>query len=162
MKRYIRSGWYTGEPSDFTTTKQGKVRSYYSNPNNWEENQTKVLELVKYCPSVKLKGVSSWKVLVSIPGEGEFCFDLWEDDASIEQQMQNFIDTVSSLGLFPYRRHAKFSDEDFAEFYSNLTSEQCDIVDNIADDLDLPDYEFCSRDQLNILFKLSVQQFKES
>ena len=161
MKRYIRC-WYVGEPETYTTTKHGEVRSYFENPKDWKSKQSTIFKFMKKFPSVQFAGSSPWVVNFRIPGENDiFSFDLWEDDESIEQQMQHFADIASTLEIFPYKRHAKSSDEEFSEFYSNLTSEQCTIVDNIADDLDIPDYEFCSEDQLNILYKLSVKKFKQ-
>lgn len=100
MKRYIRTGWYTGEPSNFATTRSGRVRSYYSDPKNWREKQALIRDAVRDYSDVKCVGSTPWVMKYDLTGHGDiFTFDLWEDDASIDEQIAMLHDLINSLDV---------------------------------------------------------------
>lgn len=108
MKRMIKAGWYVGEPNTWSKSKNGKSRSYYSNPPDWEEKQHYVLAFLDevYNNNENMDkifypnpGTTPWIVQVQfkVDGPGNYYkFDLWEDEMSLEDQEQEFLDIVGT------------------------------------------------------------------
>lgn len=100
-------GWYVGEPSEYAKTKDGKSRSYYSNPTGWKEKQQRILDFVKKVYEIYPKfyenaSATPWVVMAqAITPEGEprnyFKFDLWEDDEPLEDQKIKFMSWAEAL-----------------------------------------------------------------
>ena len=103
MKRYVKA-WYVGEPAEYTTTKSGKTRSYYSNPDNWKEKQQDIIDYVNSIyhddeyvisqliwnnPS-KTPWIVQYQSKVTDNKDKYFKFDLWEDNEPLETQKDEF------------------------------------------------------------------------
>lgn len=107
MKRYIRSsGWYTGEPSNFG--KNG--HSVYSNPENYKEKQTEILQFLDELAGQYKDGwykPNTTNAIVQVQSKPcrevsddnkYFKFDLWEDNESLDEQKDRFLMWADKYG----------------------------------------------------------------
>lgn len=85
---------YVGEPS--TTSSSG--RSYYSNPKNWQDKHAKTEKFIQdNMKGVKGSGRSSWKSIWILPNGEKYEIDYWEDEASIEDQLEYMLDYYEQI-----------------------------------------------------------------
>ena len=105
MKRMIKSGWYVGEPNEWSKDKKGKAHSFYDNPPDWEDKQYYTVAFVRdvyennegmdqlFWPNVSK---TPWVVLVQskVNEDDYFKFDLWDDDEGLDLQKDDFLGWV--------------------------------------------------------------------
>ena len=105
MKRYIRSGWYVGEPDTYDK-KTG--RSYYSNPKDWKDKLEAVKQVLEPFEDVlELGSRSSWGCNIDeVSPKGEhwptvYKFDYWEDKKPFDEQLEDFWEIAQDI----YSKH---------------------------------------------------------
>lgn len=88
MKRYIRSSAFVGEPSAWAS----KTRSYHDDPADWQDKQARIQEFIAGLDlqGISPAGSSRWKMSYKAPDGDKFTFDLWEDELSIDDQLESF------------------------------------------------------------------------
>ena len=90
----VSASWYVGEPSDY-----GRGgHSVYSNPKGWEAKRDKIREYIEaglYDVRPGTCTPSTYMIQSKVDGS-YFKFDLWEDDATIDEQIDAFDDWVLS------------------------------------------------------------------
>ena len=103
----IRAAWYVGEPSDYSKSKNGKSHSYYSDPPDWQDKQYYTLAFIDevYNNNEGVdqvfwnpKGGTPWTVMVQskINPKDYFKFDFWEDEKTLDEQKEDFLDWVGN------------------------------------------------------------------
>ena len=86
-RKKVNSAWNVGEPSDYSK----KGRSYYSDPKDWQENSMRIRNYIRNKGFDAKEGVNThWKYIWYDPEGSSFTFDLWEDDMSIDAQLELF------------------------------------------------------------------------